>query len=94
METSECPMEEECEIHEVGDEEEPVRDTNNDSSMEVLWGRAAGNVFYEKLPQAMDMSGSPTEWYSDRRGRCVENLHSKNCVRSIDKYPVYHEKTT
>lgn len=65
MQTSECPMEEECEIPEVDDEEEPM-DTTNDSSMEGQWGRVAGDVFYEKPPQSMDMSGSPIEWPSDR----------------------------
>ena len=66
MQTSECPMEEECEIHEVDDEEEPM-DTSNDSSMEGQWRRVAGDVFYEKPAQAMDVSGSQTEWPSDRR---------------------------
>ena len=66
MQTSECPMEEECEIHEVDKEEEPM-DTSNDSSMEGQWLRVAGDVFYEKRPQAMDVSGSQTEWPSDRR---------------------------
>ena len=66
MQTSECPMEEECEIHEVDDEEEPM-DTSNHSSMEGQWRRAAGDVFYEKPAQAMDVSGSQTEWPSDRR---------------------------
>lgn len=66
MQTSECPMEEECEIHELDEEEEPM-DTSNDLSMEEEWLRVAGDVFYEKLPQAMDVTGSPTEWPSDRR---------------------------
>ena len=66
MQTSESPMEEECEIHEVDDEEEPM-DTSNDSSMEGQWRRVSGDVFYEKPPQAMDMSSSPIEWPSDRR---------------------------
>ena len=66
MQTSQCPMEEECEIHEVDDEEEPM-DTSNDSSMEGQWLRVAGDVFYEKPPKAMDMSSSPIEWPSDRR---------------------------
>ena len=66
MQTSESPMEEECEIHEVDDEEEPM-DTSNDSSMEGQWRRVAGDVFYEKPPQAMEMSSSPIELPSDRR---------------------------
>ena len=68
MQTSECPMEEECEIHELDEEEEPM-DTSNDlsRSMEEEWLRVAGDVFYEKPPQAMDVTGSPTEWPSDRR---------------------------
>lgn len=66
MQTSECPMEEECEIHELDEEEEPM-DTSNDLSMEEEWLRVAGDVFYEKPPQAMDVTGSPTEWPSDRR---------------------------
>ena len=66
MQTSESPMEEECEIHEVDDEEEPM-DTSNDSSMEGQWRRVSGDVFYEKPPQAMDMSCSPIELPCDRR---------------------------
>ena len=66
MQTSESPMEEECEIHEVDEEEEPM-DTSNDSSMEGQWRRVAGDVFYEKPPQAIEMSSSPIEWPSDRR---------------------------
>ena len=66
MQTSECPMEEECEIHEVDEEEEPM-DTSNNSSMEGQWLRVAGDVLYEKPPQAMDVSGSPTELPYDRR---------------------------